>query len=364
MGKNIDLIKLAGFILTLILVVTVSGITYAENGLPLEKVINLADENDTDLKISELELDNARLNYEMNRAQNIRTESRYQELSTELAYNQKKEEDRQTRKEIYIGLIRDYHNLIELNKEIEIANKEKELARKKLEDKALEIEQGLSSRIELLQQQIAFNNAEFDLNSLESELEEAERQFKSRLNLDELPELTSRIQAVGSLNLQSRQEIVAKALEGSFQLEAARINRDLSEIDVKRAEATEIPELELEENRNNLELAELEIIQVREDVEEQALDQYYQVEQSYSQIELAAGNLEQAQEHRRITNEQREAGLVSASALEEAELEYLQAELNLETSRFSYLISYFNLQNMIGVELEVLLDEIVAVISG
>ncbi|MFN2362759.1 MAG: TolC family protein [Halarsenatibacteraceae bacterium] len=364
MDKNIDLSKFTGFILLLILVLTVSGIAYADNGLSLEEVINLADENDTDLKISELELDNARLNYEMNRAQNIRTESRYQELSTEMAYNQKKEEDRQTRTEIYIGLIRDYHNLIELNQEIDIANKEKELIRNKLEDKELEVEQGLSSRIELLQQQIAFNNAEFDLRSLESELEQAERQFKFRLDLDELPELTSRIQAVGSLNLQPRQEIVDRALEESFQLEAARINRDLSEIDVKRAEATEIPELELEKNKNNLELAELEITQVKEDVEEQALDQYHQVEQSYSQIELAAGNLEQALEHRRITKEQRDAGLVSASALEEAELEYLQAELNLDTSRFSYLISYFNLQNMIGVELEVLLDEIVAIISG
>ncbi|MFW5993590.1 MAG: TolC family protein [Halanaerobiaceae bacterium] len=363
MNKRIILNRFIGLILILALGLIVTGRVNAENGLTLEEVIRLANENDTDLKITVLELDNARLNYEMNRAQNIRTESRYQELSTEMAYNQKKEEDRQTRTDIYIELIRDYHNITELNQEIDIAIKEKDLASKKLEDKELEVEQGLSSRIELLQQQIAFNNAEFDLSSLESELEQAERQFKFQLNLNDLPELTSRIQAVGSLDLQSRQEMVDKALEESFQLEAARIKRDLSEIDVKRAEATEIPELELEENRNNLELAELEIIQVKESVEEQALDQYHQVEQFYRQIELAAGNLEQAQEHQRITKEQREAGLVSASALEEAELEYLQAELNLDTARFSYLISYFNLQNMVGVELEVLLDGIVAIIS-
>lgn len=353
-----------GIVFFLILIFLFTNSAYANNGLTLEEVINLADENDTDLKISALELDNARLNYEMNKAQNIRTESRYQELSAELAYNQKQEEDRQTRTEIYIELIRDYHDLIELNKEIDIAIKEKELAKKKLEDKELEVEQGLSSRIELLQQQIALNNTEFDLISLEAELEQAERQFKFRLNLSDLPELTSRIKAVGSLNLQSRQEVVDRTLAESFQLEAARINRDLSEIDMQRAEAIQIPELELQENRNNLELAKLEVAQVKEDVEEQALDQYHQVEQSYNQIELAAGNLEQASEHRRITKEQREAGLVSASALEEAELEYLQAELNLDTSRFSYLISYFNLQKMIGVELEVLLDEIVKVISG
>lgn len=352
-----------GVVAILFFVLLMSGSSYAGNGLSLEEVIELADENDVDLKIAGLELDNARLNYEMSRARNLRTESRYQELSAELAFNQAQEENRQTRTGIYIGLINDYHNIVELNKELDIAVKEKDLARKRLEDKELEVEQGLSSRIELLQQQIAFNNAEFELISLEAELEQAERQFKSRLGLDYLPELTSRIQPVGRLELPERSEIVDEAFEESFQLEAARINKELSEIDLRRAEAVQTPDLELQEHRNQLELAGLEIIQVEESVEEDALDQYHQVEQSYRQIELAVDNLEQAAEHRRITREQREAGLVSASALEEAELEYLQAELNLDLSRFAYLINYFDLQNMIGVELEVLLGEIITVIS-
>ena len=363
MHKNIEFNKFSGLIIILILVLMMTGSSYADNGLSLGEVIDLANENDIDLKITELELDNARLNYEMNRARNLRTESRYQELSAELAYNQAQEENRQTRTGIYIGLINDYHNLVEINKELDIAVKEKELARKRLEDKKLEVEQGLSSRVELLQQQIAFNNTEFALISLEAELEQAERQFRSRLDLDYLPELTSRLQPVGSLNLPAREEIVEKALEESFQLEAVRINRELSGIDLRRAEAVQTPELELQEYKNQLELAELEIIQVEERIEEEALEQYHQVEQSYRQIELAADNLEQAAEHRRITREQREAGLVSASALEEAELEHLQAELNLELSRFAYLINYFDLQNMIGVELEVLLDGVLAVIS-
>ncbi len=363
MNKTISFNKFSGLILILILFLMMTVNSYAESGLSLGEVIELADENDVDLKISVLELDNARLNYEMSRAQNLRTESRYQELSAELAYNQAQEENRQTRTGIYIGLIRDYHNIVEINQELEIAVKERDLARKRLEDKELEVEQGLSSRINLLQQQIAYNNTEFDLISLEADLEQAERQFKSRLDLDYLPELTSRIQPVGSLDLGAREEIVAKTLDESFQLEAARINRELSEIDLRRAEAVQTPELELQEHKNQRELADLEIIQVEESVEEDALEQYHQVEQSYRQIELAVDNLEQASEHRRITREQREAGLVSASALEEAELEHLQAELNLDLSRFAYLINYFDLQNMIGVELEVLLDGIVAVIS-
>ncbi|MBF8437807.1 TolC family protein [Halanaerobiaceae bacterium Z-7014] len=354
----------SGVIIILFFVLMISGSSYAESGLALEEVIELANENDIDLEISGLELDNARLNYEMSRARNLRTESRYQELSAELAYNQAQEENRQTRTGIYIGLINDYHNIVELNKELDIAVKEKELARKRLEDKELEVEQGLSSRIELLQQQIAFNNTEFDLISLEAELDQAERQFRTRLDLDHLPELSSRIQPVGRLDLPPRSDIVEEAIEESFQLEAARINRELSEIDLRRAEAVQTPDLELQEHRNQLKLAGLEIIQVEERVEEEALDQYHQVEQSYRQIELAVDNLEQAAEHWRITREQREAGLVSASALEEAELEHLQAELNLDLSRFAYLINYFDLQNMIGVELEVLLGEIIAVISG
>ncbi|MGM0420879.1 MAG: TolC family protein [Bacillota bacterium] len=359
-------IKLMDFVIIGIMVFSLMfplKVAAQSNGLSLQEARELAEANDIEFQIAEVTLDNARLRYEMNLARNLRSESRYQELSAELAYNRAQENNRQTRVSIYLGLINDYQNIVNLDQELDIARRERDLASREVENTQQEVEQGLSSRIELLQQQIAYNNAAFDVITLEADLEQQARVFSASLGLEELPELTSKVQPVGQLEMPSTQEAVAAALSESFQVEAAEIEKDLAEIDLARAEAVETPDLELKELENSLELTELELTQVGEDVEETALERYHQVEQSYRQVELARDNLEQAEEHRRITREQRQAGLVSASALEEAEVEYHQAGLRLDEARTNYLLAYFELQNMLGVELEVLLDEIFSVIS-
>jgi|GEM_PF-632790 len=328
--------------------------------LSLYQAVALLQVTDREYKIAELELENQRLNYEMNQARTLRTESRYDRLTGELAYLQAQNEFRQRMKAIYIGLIDSYQELNFLAQRISIAERDRDIIIEELEETRQQLEAGYSSRMDLMLKQLEYNQAVFELASQKAELEQKEREFKSRLGLTEMPELTSRLSQVEEIELPRREEVVQEVLASSFGLEVAEINRELAEIERDRARVSDTPELEMSRLNNQVEMAALEIEKTREDTEDHARQQHHLVEQAFRQLELTQDNIEQAEENRRIIREQRQAGLASARVLSQAELEFEQAELSRAEAGLAYLMAYYDLQDLMGQELEVLVDEILA----
>jgi len=328
--------------------------------LSLREAVALLKVADRDYKIARLELENQQLNYEMNQARTLRTESRYDRLTGELSYLQAQNEFRQTARSVFIGLIDSYQELNFLAQEISIAERNKDMIADELEETWLQVEAGYSSRMDLMLKQREYNQAAFELARLEAELEQKEREFKSRLGLVEMPELTSQLGQIDKIDLPEREIVVQEVLASSSGLEVVEINRELIEIERDRARVSDTPELEMARLDNQVELAGLEIEKAREDTEGHALQQYHLVEQAFRQLELAQDNIEQTEENHRIIQEQRRAGLASERELAQAELEFEQAELNRAEAGLAYLMSYYDLRDLMGEELEVLVDEILA----
>ena len=331
-----------------------------EEQLSLEEALLLMEEHSTDLKIAELELSNAGVEYDKAQAELIRTESRLQELSAELEYKQARQQYRSSLLGIYLEFMNDYQELQNLERELEIAEEEVDLDRRKLEEVEDEVEAGYEPLIELLRQQLELNNSLFERDETEADLEKKRRDFRSKLELEYIPNLTSELVGLEEMHIPGRQEAVDMGLDHSYTLEIAGLSEELARVELERAEISDSPSLEILELENNLELAELEVDQVREEVEEDVLDQLHQVNQAGRQVELAGDNLEQAEEHLRITREQREAGLISRSELDEARLERNRTELEEQQALTSYMAAYFELREMLGTDLEVIRDEILS----
>lgn len=352
-------IFLAGF-LTLFLISSplLSAEIAEEEELSLERAVQLMEEHSTDLKVAYLEMDNAEIEHEKSRAEHIRTESRLQKLSAELSYQQSRQQFRSTALGIYLEFMNDYHQLKLLDREVEAAGRNLELAEAELRDVEQKVEAGHEGRIELLRQQMEVNNARFELEEAEEDLEKKEREMRSTLELEELPPLTSELAPGEEPELPDRSQAVEKTLEHSLELEVSDLSLELAEIELERAEISDTSDLDMLEKENELELARLEYQQTEESVEEDALDQLHTVRQAGLQVGLSRDNLAQAEEHQRITREQRRAGLVSERELERAELEKIEAELDVQEALASRLASYLELQEMMGVEVEVIRDEI------
>lgn len=358
--RGCELIFLIGFSVMLVFLIFASGVEAAEEELSLEAALDLLEEHSTSLQMAELEFANARVEYDKAQAEYIRTESRLQKLSADLSLNRSRQQYRNNLLGIYLDFMNDYQNLQIQVQEVEAAENEVEIDRARLSETEEQVQAGHEPRIELLRQQIQLNNAIFQLDEAEADRDKMVREMRRRLNLDQMPRLSSQLVGLEEMNIPERDEAVEMALDHNFSVEIAELSRELAEVELERAQISGRPELEILELENNLELAELEAIEVREDVEENVRDQIHRVEQTERQVELARDNLEQAEEHLRITREQREAGLVSARELDQAELEATRAELEKQEALTSHMVAYFQLQEMLGIDLEVIRDEIMA----
>lgn len=332
--------------------------TYQE--LSLGEAIERLEVYSTDLEIAELELSNAEVEYEKALAEQIRTESRLQKITAELSYEQAQQQYHSTTIASYLELLSDYRELQKMEQELAAAEWDLDLAEQKLQKTEDKVEAGYEPRIELLQRQIELNNAEFSLTDLKADYEQNQREFKSRLGLEEMPDLISTIESLTALTLPAEDEAVEKGLESSFELRAGELEIEIAEIELEQAEIGEEPRLEILEKENNLKLAELEQIKLEEEIIEDIKAQLHDTSQARRQIELAEANLEQAEEHLRTAREQYEAGLISEVEASEAELEKIQTEIDQAEAVTAFAAAYLELQDLLGAELEVIRDEILA----
>ena len=74
----------------------------------LSQAINLALENNLNLKIANLDLKNAQIDYQKTKANNLLTESRYIELQGDLGLLQAEDNYTQTRNEVIIDVVQKY----------------------------------------------------------------------------------------------------------------------------------------------------------------------------------------------------------------------------------------------------------------
>lgn len=353
MIKNI----VKGTILFLVIFFIFSGVLFAAETetkeMNLSQAINLALENNLNLKIANLDLENAQIDYEKTKANNLLTESRYIQLQGDLGLLQAKDNYTQTRNQVIIDVVQKYLQLNQAEKNITAKSKEAELEKNLLDEVKAQVNAGHKGNLDLLQQENKYNNAIFDLEKANDDHHQSFREFKLELGLGNQEEEFNLVEVdYPEIWKIGEEEALKMTIENSFTLELRRRQIELAKVDLERAEVTASPELDLRKLRNNIELANLNLNKTQKELNNSIRKQYYTYKQTVNSLDLSRQNLNQAQESNGIIIEQVKAGLKTKNDLLSAEISLLQAEYNLNSTILNYYTTKLTMQKLIGQKIE------------
>ena len=136
----------------------------SENAVGLDEIVALALEKNIDLKLAELSLEEAKVEYRKAQLNNLLTNSRLVELQSELYLVQAEENYKNTKNAVILDIINNYLRLISLKQQIETAEKEVELEGNRVEEVEAQVKLGYKSSLELFTQESSYQAA---VNALE-----------------------------------------------------------------------------------------------------------------------------------------------------------------------------------------------------
>lgn len=322
--------------------------------LDLSQAINLALENNLSLKIAHLDLENAQIDYEKTKADNLLIGSRYIELQGDLGLLQAKDNYNNIRNQVIIDVVQKYIQLSQVKKNIMVTGKEVELERKLLEEVKAQVQSGHKGSLDLLQQENKYHNAVFNLEKANDDYYQSFKEFKLELGLTNQSEEELNLTEMDYPKIWeiSEEEAIKMAIKNSFTLEFSKRQIELNEVDLERAEVAASPKLDLQKLKNNVELANLNYDKTQKELNNSISKQFYAYKQSISNLDLSQQNLNQAQENNSIIIEQVKAGLKTKSDLLSAEISLLQAEHNLKSAILNYYMTKLTLQQLMGQKIE------------
>ena len=322
--------------------------------LDLSQAINLALENNLSLKIAYLDLENAQIDYEKTKANNLLTKSRYIELQGDLGLLQAKDNYTQTRNQVIIDVVQKYLQLNQAKKNITNKSKETELERNLLEEVKAQVKAGHKGSLDLLRQENKYYNAIFNLEKANDDYRQSFREFKLELGLNNQEEEKFNLVEVDYPKVWeiSEEEVLKKAIENSFILELRKRQIELAKVDLERAEVAASPELDLRKLKNNIELANLNFNKTQKELNNSIRKQFYTYKQAINNLDLSQQNLNQAQENNGIVIDQVKAGLKTKNDLLSAEISLLQAEHNLKSTILNCYMAKLTMQKLIGQKIE------------
>jgi outer membrane protein TolC len=322
--------------------------------IDLSLAVNLALTNNLNLKIANLDLENAQIDYEKTKAGNLLTKSRYTQLQGDLGLLQAKDNYTQTGNQVIIDVVQKYLQLNQAKKNISVSSKKVELEKKLLEEIKAQVQSGYIGNLDLLQQENIYQNAVFNLEKANDDYDQSFKEFKVELGLVNQGEEEFVLSIIDSLKVWeiSEEEALKRARENSFALELSKRQIELGKVDLERAEVAASPKLDLQKLKNIVALANLNYDKTQKELNNSISKQFYVYKQAIDNLDLSRQNLNQAQENNSIIVEQVNAGLKTKSDLLSAEISLLQAEYDLESTILNYYISKLTLQQLMGQKIE------------
>ena len=330
------------------------GITPALAGdyLSVDEAVELSLENSKELEIARLELENSRISYQRNKADIMRTESKSAELQNELSLMQAEDRFSRTRDQLAQDIISQYLQLLISGHDLVRLEKELELESRRLEETEKQVEMGHSSQMDLIQRQNSYNSAVFNYEESLEDYKEDQRELAYRLGLKELPPLNEELlQQIIEVEIH-RDEFMEKALQASTEIKVQKKQVELAELQLSRAQEADTPPLELEERENDLEIARLNLEKAKKDTEHQNREIYNSFIRAGNSLDLALERLKEAEKNHEIVVRQKDMGLKTGRDLLSSEISFMSSEQSLFNALSSYYTSLLEVKKAMGLNVE------------
>jgi len=322
--------------------------------LSLTQALAMGVEANFAIKRAKLTWENARLNYEKNKAVQPLSGSRSSELQLELNLLQAEERYRQTKGQALLAIARQYLEVLKTEQERAWRRKQLEWEEMTLRLLEQQVAQGYETRLALIRQENKYHNARQELKTLEDKYDQLARELAVAIGW---PAETSvlRLKPVNTVLTWelSEDDCLDLARANSLSLRSVMLEVDLARLALDRAQIGTALPVELQELENNLALANLRREEAQWELDNSVRQQYRALTQQAENLALNEIHLATVRENFAKVQQQLKAGLLKEVDRLAAEAELLQAEFQMLTAVTNYRIKKWEFQQLLGLDLEV-----------
>lgn len=302
-------------------------------------------EADSDLKIAELTLDNAKIAYDRSVASNLVGGSPAALRAAEIEWLKAQASYRNQVADAVISLFQEAIDLRRAEIEAEVEKIRLDLARLEYERAQERFRAQIANEDAVVEAELAMVGRELTYDEESIALENAKESLGNRIGLDDF--------SLGAMpDLVDYDPDVEQALrlirEASAELKESQYNVENAELELERLRIENAPALDIRQATNNLEMAKIRLAAVEEQLEKSVASAARAIARAKVNYEIASRQYELAQRRLEMTRRQAEAGFVTQDAVSNAEIALLEAESARLEALKNHGAAVLNFQKLIG----------------
>lgn len=313
--------------------------------ISLAETIELALQESIDRKIAEIEWENGKIAYQKAMADNLLTQSTYNQGLAELNLQKAEAAYKERIAGVVISALRHFTDVELARMDLKIQEQQLRLSEKALELTHRKVKAQNASEYDLLQAEAALAKSEISYQKDKDSLEEKQQAFYLLIGSDTMiPD--GKLEYVPFAVELTR--VLPEVLQSSVKLKETKDSLELAKLDLERQLLEETADLLLRDARNQVSLAELKVEQAKTSIAQEvrlAFNAAKQAEQAYK-ASCLSHELERKQYQ--ITKGQVEAGLKTEDDLLKAEISLWEAERSVYDAMTNQVIAYLQFDELIG----------------
>ena len=335
--------------ITLVAAVLLSAQGLAQE-LSFDDAVELMYENNTTLKIAQLNLEIAQIDYDKAMASNLMSGSQHSAMQAEHSLERAKNTYRNTRQNSYLEIFRAYTDVLAAERTLEIRELELITAEHNFTVVQEKVRIGDAGKLDELQEMNRVEAARRNENTARQTLVEKQRVLRRLVGLsdDATLELSSDF-PVPELEL-SLEDSIQIGLDNSFSLWDQEYSLELQERQLQTSRIDGTPPIDLKRAELNAQIARLNLEQEKTNIAESIASAYHSLVESRARYTSATRDWEIAQESYEIYERQAEIGLITDMQLLQQKISMLNSRNALVDASVGYLTSYIQFHHTLGLD--------------
>lgn len=340
--------------LVLLIVFLASGVTpvLAESvqELKFSQAVELMNENNIALKIAELNLEIAEIDYEKAMASNLMSGSQQSKMQAEHNLERAQNSYRTSKRNNYLEIFRAYTNVLSAQRTLEIRELERTIAENDYTIMQEKVRIGDAGRLDDLQEMNRVEAAKRAELTAKQTLAETTRQLLRLVGLSS--DTTLHLSADFTLpDLDLRlEESIQLGLENSFNLWEQKSSLELQERQLQTAKIDGTAPIDVRRAELNIAISRLNLEQEEANIVENITSAYHSLVDSRARLESAERDWEIAQETYSIYHQQKELGLITEMQLLQHKISLLNSQNSVEDAKVAYLSNYLQFHHLLGLD--------------
>lgn len=320
--------------------------------LSFADAVSYMNENSIALKIAQLNLELATLDYKRALATNLANESQHSKLQAEYNLARAQQAFKNSKESNYLEVLKKYTDIMSASRNLEVREYESKIAEHNFMIVQKKIALGEANKLDELRELNRLEGVRRAEEQAKSNLTEGIRALKTILALDEEVQisLTSSF-ALPEFTL-SLEECLQLAFKNSFDIWEREMGLELQEIQLQKSKIDGLVPLELEKTELNMEIARLNFERAQEDLKEKITANHHSLTQTKIRYLSTERELEISQASYQISQQQAKLGLITDMQMLEAQLSLLKAENALDDALTAYMIAKIQFEQLLGLEVE------------